>query len=98
MKVGLGALLTIDPTQHHSLEAAVLCIPHGYLQRLVTPVPERLRPVHVPPTDRRQKWLDLADVIAKRVPTEASRRTVNYLMALATEPSLKHPYGPYEKI
>ena len=75
-----------------TLEAAVLALPHGYLERLGTPMPTVLRAVATPPMDRRQKWLDLADVIAKRVPTEASRRTIKFLISLATESHLNCGY------
>ena len=68
-----------------SLEAAVLVLPDGYTARLGSTLPEIVRPVTKPPNDRRQKWLELADVLGKRVPTESTLRTVRFLISLANE-------------
>ena len=64
----------------------MLALPYEFLQRLETPLPSQIRGVAGVPKNRLQKWLDLADAIANRGPTESSQRTVRFLIALATEP------------
>ena len=61
----------------------MLALPIDYLRRLSNNIPQAARPTKLVSSDRRIKWIDLADALSKRAPTEATRRTIYYLMWLA---------------
>ena len=54
-----------------------------YMRRLSGPVPGKARRLKEVPLDRRKKWIDLAEALSKRAPTESTKRTVRYLLWLA---------------
>ena len=60
--------------------------PLEFLRRLGESLPPDVRPIKQVPKDRKQKWLDLADSLARRHPTESSQRTVRFLIEIATQP------------
>lgn len=63
----------------------MLALPAAFLVRLGTQLPQEVHPCQVLPLEKRQRWLELAEVLTNRAPTEATRRTVQFLISLATE-------------
>lgn len=66
-------------------QVPILTLPISFLERLVGGVPSAVREVSPPLRERCTKWIDLADVLSARVPTESTKRTVEYLLELATQ-------------
>ena len=60
----------------------VLGLPASYLGRFKEIAPSSIRKVAAIPVAK--KWLELAEVLSKRAPLESTRRTVKYLVSLAS--------------
>ena len=63
----------------------MLALPQDFLVRLGTPLPEEVHPCAMIPREKRQKWVELAEVLTRRAPTESTQRTVQFLISLGTE-------------
>lgn len=61
----------------------MLAIPVHYLRRLQSHVPMKGRSTKNITNERRKKWLDLADALSKRAPSQSTQRTIMFLIWLA---------------
>ena len=74
-------------------EVPVLSLPKSFLERLGTPTPITLREVARVPHERRSKWLELAEVLSSRLPTQSTKCTSDYLSCLATDELPNHRWA-----
>lgn len=63
-------------------QVPVLAIPWDYMQRLSSQTPLHANELKAVPIDRKKKWIDLAEALSKRAPTQSTQRTVQYLLWL----------------
>ena len=61
----------------------ILALPHEFLQRLATRLPERQRPLNPLPLPRRRGWVDLARLVLQTTSFQDKAGAVNYLLKAA---------------
>ena len=74
-------MIVVFPSSSHTVQEPILCFRHQYLDMVGSP-PSEARPLQPPDRKKRLIYLELAQLLLRKYPSQSTQRSVQFLLLL----------------